>query len=150
KRGLWPWIFIPIQREPSIIVENRHEAACEMATLNGRRSALLTDQSELIESFTRNALQRRDRIGAHSLLRLRMQLTKMHVPVVEHLRTLIRTTTHGERHHFGSTRDNQILHPGHHGSGGNVDRSDARTAEPVERYAARAHVVACIERRHPA
>ena len=84
-----------------------------------------------------------DGVGAHALVRLRVQLLKVGV-----------AGTHGEhapvldRHHLGAAGHDQVVHAGHDPVGGDVVGRDARAAEAVERHAAGLDVVAGVEGRH--
>ena len=119
-----------------------------MAALDGRRRPLLAFEAQFIDILPRDALERCHRIGADALMRLRMLGTEAKVAVVHHERPLAAAAFH--RHHLGAARDHEILGARHNGIGRHVDAGDAGTAEAIQRDGAGAHVIAGIERRHPA
>lgn len=79
-------------------------------------------------------------------MRLRMARPQPEIAAVEERRTRIQSGAHG--HLLGAAGDHQILGAGHDLRGRHIDGRDARAAEPVERDARGAHVIAGIERRH--
>ncbi|VIO77814.1 hypothetical protein CI41S_60700 [Bradyrhizobium ivorense] len=119
-----------------------------MAAGNRRGRALLALVAERVDVFARNPLHGRDGIGADALVGLRVAGAQPQIAIVHHERPLAAAAIH--RHHFGAAGDHQILGARHDGIGGHVDAGDARAAEAIERDARGAHVVAGIERRHPA
>ena len=112
------------------------------------RGALLALEGQLVDVLARDAFERRDRVGADALVRLRMQGAQAQVAGVHHERPARRGGP--ARHHLGAAGDHEILHARHDPGGRDVDGGDARAAEAVERHAAGADVVAGVERRHPA
>ena len=148
ERGLRPRVFLAIEREAAVFAVDRHEALVEMAALDGGRRPLLAFEAELIDILPRDAFQRRHRVGADALMRLRMPGAQAKIAVVHHERPLAATAFH--RHHLGAAGDHEILGARHDRVGRHVDAGDAGTAEPVQRHRAGAHVIAGIERRHPA
>ena len=119
-----------------------------MAALDGGRRPLLAFEAEFIDILPRDAFQRRHRVGADALMRLRMPGAQAKIAVVHHERPLAAAAFH--RHHLGAAGDHEILGARHDGIGRHVDAGDAGTAEPIQRDGAGAHVIAGIERRHPA
>ena len=119
-----------------------------MSALDGGRRPLLALKAELIDILPRDALERRHRIRANALVRLRVLGAQTKIAIVHHERPLAAPAFH--RHHLGTAGDNQILRARHDRIRRHVDAGDAGTAEPVQRDAAGAHVIAGVERRHPA
>jgi hypothetical protein len=110
----------------------------------------LAHGGEFIGGLSGYALQRGDSICAYALVRLRMPGTQAQIALVHgHCATRIRHRA-AIRHHFGAASDDQILHAGHDGGSGKVYGGEAGSAKTVERYAACAHVIAGVERRHAA
>ena len=119
-----------------------------MAALDGGGRALLAFEAELVDVLPRDAFQRRDRVGADALMRLRMPGAQAKIAGVHHHRPLAAAAFH--RHHLGAAGDHEILGARHDRGGRHVDAGDAGAAEAVQRHAAGAHVIAGVERRHPA
>ena len=61
-----------IQRDTTVGFVNRHQGSIKIAIFNGMICSLLRDQRELIKIFSTDSFKRRDRIGTHPLMRLRM------------------------------------------------------------------------------
>ena len=118
-----------------------------MAALDGGRRPLLAFEAELIDILPRDAFQRRHRIGADALMRLRMLGAQAKIAVVHHERPLAAAAFH--RHHLGAAGDHEILRARHDRVGRHVDAGNAGTAKSIQRHGAGAHVIAGIERRHP-
>jgi hypothetical protein len=148
ERGLRAWIFLAIQRKTAILATNRNKALVEMAALDGRGRALLAFQPQRIDILPGDALQRRHRIGADTLMRLRVTGAQAKIAGVHHERPLAAAAFH--RHHLGTAGNHEILRTRHDRVGCHIDAGDAGTTEAIERDAAGAHVIAGIERRHPA
>ena len=72
QRGLRARIFLAVERKAAILAVNRHEALVEMPALDRGAGALLAFKPKLINVLPRDAFQRRDRVGADALMRLRM------------------------------------------------------------------------------
>ena len=148
QRGLRARIFLAVEREAAVLAADWHQALVEMAALDGSRCPLLAFKAQFVDILPRDAFKRRHRIGADALMRLRMFGAEAKIAVVHHERPLAAAALH--RHHLGATRDHEILGARHDGIGSHVDAGDAGTAEPIQRDGAGAHVIAGIERRHPA
>ena len=133
QRGLRPRIFLAVERKAAVLAIDRHEALVEMAALDGSRRPLLAFEAELIDILPRNAFERRDRIGADALMRLRMPGAQAQIAVVHHERPLAAPAFH--RHHLGAAGDHEILGARHDGIGRHVDAGDAGSAEPIQRDA---------------
>ena len=148
ERGLRPRILLAIQRKAAVLAVNRHQAPVEMAALDRGSRALLAFQTQRIDIPSGNALERRHRIGADALMRLRVPGAQTKIAIVHHERPLSPTAFH--RHHLGAAGDHEIFGTRHDGVGGHVDAGDPGPAEPVQRDAARTHIISGIERRHAA
>ncbi len=109
------------------------------------RRALLARERQPVDVVAGRAFEGRDHVGAHTLVRLRVQVAQVEIPRVEHPRGQGRR----ERHHLDATGDHEILHAGEDARRREVHGRDARSAEAVERDAARPDTPAGVERRHP-
>ena len=143
-------IFLAVERKRAVLVVHRHEALGEVAVADRVVGALLAHQREIVERLARNVLQRRDRVRADALMRLRMARAQTQVSAVHHGRPSVRAAPARHRHHLGAARDHQVLEARHDRGGRDVHRGDAGAAETVQRHAARLHRIARIERRHAA
>ena len=148
ERGLRPRILLAVEREAAVFPVDRHQALVEMAALDGGGRPLLAFEAELIDVLPRDALERRHRVGADALMRLRVPGAQAKVAVVHHDRPLAAAAFH--RHHLGAAGDHEILGARHDRAGRHVDAGNAGTAEPVQCHRAGADVVAGVKRRHPA
>ena len=83
---LGPWEFLFVEGQRAIFTIDRYQLAIEMAILNGVVGTLLADISQRVNRFTVNAFQRRNRIGAHTLVRLRMLGTQARIAIIEERR----------------------------------------------------------------
>ncbi len=136
-----------VEREAAVLAMDGHEALLEMATGNRLRCTLLAFETERIDVLARDAFQRRDRIGADALVRLRMSRTQAQIAAIHHHRTAAATSLH--RHHLAAAGDDEIFRARHDRGCRHVDAGDAGPAETIQRHGAGAHVIAGIERRHP-
>ena len=139
-----------VERQCSVHVVNRHDRLVEAAFGDGAGGALLADDGELVNGLAVDAFQRRDRIGADALLRLRMAGAQAQVAHVHGRRGFRISGGRGVAHHFAAAGDDAIFHAGHDLRGRQRDGGDARAAETVERDAGRLDVEAGIERGHAA
>ncbi len=142
--------LLPIERNRAVVVVDGHEALREMPALDRGVGPLLAFQCQRVDIGARNALHGRDGIGADALIGLRMQGAQMHIAGVEQRRPVLGTAAVRHGHHFGAAGHHEIGHAREDGRSGEIDRGDPRSAEAVQRDAAAAHVIAGIERRHPA
>jgi hypothetical protein len=148
ERGLRSRIFFTIECKAAILAANRNQATVEVTALDGAGRPLLTLQTQRIDVLPRDAFERRNRVGADPLMRLRVPGAQPEIAGVHHERAFAAAPLH--RHHFGAAGDDQILRARHDGGSRHVDAGDAGAAEAIERDAAGAHVITGIERRHPA
>ena len=132
-RRVWARKFFLIQCERTVCFINWNETAAEVPRLDGRRSALLTQQGKRIEIGARNAFECGDGIGAYPLMGLRVAGTQPHVACVHQQRSTC-VQVGGHRHHFATTCDDDILHARHDRRRCQIHRGDARAAEAVQRY----------------
>ena len=72
QRGLRPRILLLVEREAAVLAINRHEALVEITIGDRVRRPLLAFQPEPVDILSRDAFQRRHRVGADALMRLRM------------------------------------------------------------------------------
>src|SRR5258707_15402167 len=59
ERGLWSWIFLPVECQAAILLINRNEALVEMAVFDGVGGLLLTLEPQSVDFLPRNAFERR-------------------------------------------------------------------------------------------
>ena len=136
--------LLVVERDAAVEVEHRHEAPVESTFRDGDGRASLRLGRVRVERGAVDAFQRCDRVGAHSLVRLRVDLLEVRVAGTHRHEALLL-----QRHHLGPAADDEVLVAGHHHRRREVVGRDARAAEAVERDTARAHVVAGVERGHP-
>ena len=134
-----------VERQGAVEVEHGHQAPVEAAFLDGDGGAPLRLGRVRVERPPVDALHRGDGVGAHALVRLRVDLLEVRVVGAHRQEALL-----GQRHHLGAAADDEVLVTGHHHRRGEVVGRDARAAEAVEGHAAGAHVVAGVERGHAA
>ena len=139
-----PRELLVVERDRAVHVQHRDQALVEAALTDRPIGASLRLGGEGVERLAGNALHRGDRVGAHTLVRLRMDLLQVGIVRTHREEALLR-----QRHHLGATGHDEILHARHHGMSRVVRRRDARSAEAVEGGAAGGHVVAGVERGHP-
>ncbi len=150
KSRIRPWELLVVECDRSIVVVHRHQALVEITARDSGGRTALALQRKLVHVFARDPFERRDGVGADALVGLRMKRAQVQVARVEQRRTVADIAAVRHRHHLRAAGHDQIGHPGHDRRGCEIDRGDARAAEPVQRHAAAAHVIAGIERRHPA
>ncbi len=143
-RGLGTRELLVVERDRAVEVLDRDQALVEPAFLDRAVRPRLRLRGQRVQCFARDPFEGRDRVGADPLMGLRVDLTQMEVASTHREQALLR-----RGHHLGPTADDEVLHPGHDGVGRDVVSRDPRAAEAVERHAARAHVVARVQRRHP-
>ena len=112
--------------------------------------ALLALQRKRIQRLAGYVLHRRDGVGADALVALRMMRAQAFIAGVDEGRRLRVGDGGRVAHHLRPARDGEIGHARHDRRGRKVHRRDARSAEPVDGDARRAHIVARIQRRHAA
>ena len=144
-RGARPRKLFPIKGERAVKVEHRDEALVEAPLLDRDFGSVLRLDGKGVERLPVDALERGDRIGADALMRLRVDLLQMRIARTHRKHALLR-----QRHHLGAAGHDEILEAGLHRGSRDVRGRDARAAEAVKGDAARLHVVAGVERRHPA
>ena len=136
-----------VEGDRAVEVVHRDQAAVEAALGDRLGGALLRLGGEVVERLAGDAFERGDGVGAHALVRLRVDRLEVRVAGTHDGR---QAPSFGERHHLGAAADDEVLHAGHDHAGREVVRRDARAAEAVERDAARLDVVAGVERGHAA
>ena len=135
--------LLVVEREAAVEVEHGHQAPVEAPFLDRDGGAPLRLGRVRVERGPVDAFERCDRVGAHALVRLRVDLLEVRVAGAHRQEALLR-----QRHHLGPAADDEIFVAGHHHRRREVVGRDARAAEAVEGDTAGAHVVAGVERGH--
>ncbi len=73
ERGLRPRIFLAVERQAAVLAMNRNEALVEVAVPDGVGGLLLALEPKPVDVLPRDAFERRDGVGADTLMRLRME-----------------------------------------------------------------------------
>ena len=148
-RGAGSGKFLLVQRQRAVFAVHRHQALLEMSARDRRGRLALAVQRQRIDIGARDALHAGDRVGTHTLLRLRVPGAQAQVAAVHHRRPVAAAVAR-HRHHLGAAGHHQLFHARHHLRRGKGHRGDARAAVAVQRHARRADVVAGVQRRHAA
>ena len=132
-----------VEGHRAVEIEHRDQALVEAALGDRPGGAGLRLRGQCVERLATDALERRDRVGAHALVRLRVDLLEVRVAGAHREQALLR-----QRHHLAAAADHEVLHARHDRVGGDVGGGDARAAEAVEGHAAGPDVVTGVEGRH--
>src|SRR5690606_16326092 len=142
---LRPGEFLMVERDAAVDIVDGDETLVETAFLDRLGGALLAFEAERVDILAGDAFHPRDRVAAHALVRLRMDLAEFGIARADAERAEARRRfflrdRQVERHHVGAAGDDAILEPRHDLPRGEADRGDAAAAEAIERHAAGLHV----------
>ena len=137
-------VLVMLEHRQAIDVEHRRDRVLEPAVFPGRRGALLRLDRVSVDVVAREAVFRRDEVGRDAL---------RHEIGGDRQRRISRPCASrgadaDAAHRFDAAADRQLVLAAHHLRGGEIDRVEARRAEPVDLHAGHCVAEARGERAH--